>query len=74
MVVDGLCSSENSVDSGVAKGSVLEPILSLIFKKDLPQQAKSYCRLFTDDCLLYRAISCLQYSITLQQDLPSREG
>ena len=74
MVVDGFCSPEISVDSGVPQGSVLGPILFLIFINDLPQQVKSHCRLFADDCLLYREISCLQDSIALQQDLTSLEG
>ena len=70
MVVDGFCSPEISVDSGVPQGS----ILFLIFINDLPQQVKSHCRLFADDCLLYREISCLQDSIAPQQDLTSLEG
>ena len=69
VVVDGFCSPEISVDSGVPQGSVLGPILFLIFINDLPQQVKSHCCLFADDCLLYREISCLQDSIALQQDL-----
>ena len=74
VVVDGFCSPEISVDSGVPQGSVLGPILFLIFINDLPQQVKSHCRLFADDCLLYREISCLQDSIALQQDLTILEG
>ena len=69
VVVDGFCSPEISVDSGVPQGSVIVPILFLIFINDLTQQVKSHCHLFADDRSLYREISCLQDPIALQQEL-----
>lgn len=73
VIVDGFCSSEICVDSGVPQGSVLGPILFLIFINDLPQRVRSHCRLFADDCLLYRVISGLLDCIQLQRDLTSLE-
>ena len=53
------------------RGSVLEPILFLIFINDLPDNIKSSVRLFADDCVLYRNIHSLQDCLILQEDLDS---
>ena len=42
--------------SGVPQGSVLGPILVLIFINDLPDNINSTVRLFADDYVLYRNI------------------
>ena len=52
-------------------GSVLGPILSLIFINDLPDDIRSSVCLFADDCLLYRNIHSLQDCLILQDDLTS---
>ena len=52
-------------------GSVLGPILFLIFINDLPYNIKSSVRLFADDCVLYRNIHSLQDCLILQEDLDS---
>ena len=53
------------------RGSVLEPILFLIFINDLPDNIKSSVCLFADDCVLYRNIHSLQDCLILQEDLDS---
>ena len=42
--------------SDVPQGSLLGPILFLIFINDLPDNINSTVRLFADDCVLYRNI------------------
>ena len=38
---------------GVPQGSVLGPLLFLLYNNDLPQNISSDCRLFADNVLLY---------------------
>ena len=57
--------------SGVPQGSVLGPILFLIFISDLPDNIRSSVRLFADDCVLYRNIYSIQDFLILQEDLTS---
>jgi hypothetical protein len=57
------------VVSGVPQGTVLEPLLFLIFINDLPNCVQSRIRLFADDCILYRKIRSIKDTIILQNDL-----
>ena len=69
VVVDGAISSEATVDSGVPQGSVLGPLLFLLYINDLPSSVHSNVRLFADDCIIYRVIRSAADSQVLQEDL-----
>ena len=51
------------------QGSVLGPLLFLLFVNDLPDWIRTNIRLFTDDAKLWKEISCLEDREELQADL-----
>ena len=71
VVVDGQESSAKPVISGVPQGTVLGPLLFLVYINDISKNLspKTKIRLFADDSLLYRTISSKQDSLELQKDL-----
>ena len=71
VVLDGQASDPVPVLSGVPQGSVLGPVLFLIFINYLPENIMSSVRLFADDCVLYRNTESPMDSQILQDDLNS---
>ncbi|MCG8048091.1 MAG: hypothetical protein JAY66_20795 [Candidatus Thiodiazotropha taylori] len=69
VVLENEHSNTIPVTSGVPQGSVLGPILFLIYINDLPDMTKSKVRLFADDTAIYLAVSSLRDAQILQQDL-----
>ena len=55
-VVNGAHSEWRDITSGIPQGSVLGPILFLIFINDLPKVIKCLIKLFADDAKLYQII------------------
>lgn len=68
-IVNDTSSTITDVTSGVPQGSVLGPLLFLIYINDLPDNISSCVRLFADDCVIYRVINTAQDHIILQKDL-----
>ena len=69
VVIDGEESESVPVTSGVPQGSVLGPILFLVYINDLPDEVRSQVRLFADDTALYLTMESEDDSSALQNDL-----
>ncbi len=71
VIVDGAESEYAAVRSGVPQGTVMGPLLFLLFINDLPSVVDpgTEVRLFADDCLVYRSIHSLKDQIQFQLDL-----
>ena len=68
-VVNGASSSWTKVLSGIPQGSILGPILFIIFVNDLPEAVGNVCKLFADDCKLYSNIKSPVDQMELQEDI-----
>ena len=62
-------SSWNQVKSGIPQGSVLGPILFVIFINDMPGVVESFCQLFADDAKVFRNICSSEDNKKLQCDI-----
>ena len=74
VVVDGEESDSVPVTSGVPRGSVLGPILFLIYINDLPDLITSKVRLFADDTAVYLTVESPSDGQVLQKDLDTLSG
>ena len=72
VMVKGSSSSWRDVLSGIPQGSVLGPILFVLYINSLPDVVSgSEVYLFADDVKIFKSIVCVQDQITLQNDIDS---
>ena len=69
VVIKGNKSTCKKVTSGIPQGSVLGPILFVVFINDLPDEVSSYIKIFADDTKIFRIIADINDSADLQADL-----
>ena len=69
VVIKGHSSTYVHVDSGVPQGTVLGPLMFLLYINDITTNISSHIRLFADDCVLYRVVQSHQDHQHLQHDL-----
>ena len=69
VVLNGARSSWTCVRSGVPQGSVLGPLLFVIYVNDLPEAVQSNIQMFADDTKIYRPLSSPSDAEQLQADL-----
>ena len=70
VVLNGQTSSWKNILAGVPQGSVLGPILFLIYINDLPDGIKSICKIFADDTSLFSKVKDKDcFTVELNNDL-----
>lgn len=66
-------SSENNVVSGIPQGSVLGPLLFVIYINDLPDKVVSNLLLFADDTKIFKEVNSIHDSLAIQEDIDALE-
>ena len=70
VTVLGATSNTLPISSGVPQGSILGPVLFLLYVNDLPDSVTtSQVAMFADDTKLFSAIKCQSDTVLLQNDL-----
>ena len=67
VVLKGQMSSWQNIYAGVPQGSVLGPLLFLIYINNLPAELSSMCKIFADDTSLTKTIQTPNSTLTLQK-------
>ncbi len=73
VTVNKATSAREKVISGVPQGSVLGPILFLLYINDLPDYITSHIKIFADDTKIFKSIQDIRDCEELQSDLTNLE-
>ena len=68
VVVNGVKFDQAPVVSGVPQGTVLGPLLFSLHINDITADIESEIRLFADDCVCYREVKDVEYTLKLHRD------
>jgi len=71
--VNGISSVEAAVTSGIPQGTVLGPLLFVIYINDLLDNVKSNGLLFADDTKIFKEITGKDDALSMQYDINSME-
>ena len=74
VTVNGESSIAGAVISGIPQGTVLGPLLFVIYINDILDDINSEGLLFADDAKIFRTISCKDDSLLLQEDIGKLEA
>ena len=69
VVINGCASDWSPVSSGVPQGSILGPLLFILYINDLPSVVGSTMKIFADDVALYCSVASQSEINAFQQDL-----
>ena len=69
VVVKGEISKWYPVDSGISQGSVLRPLLFILYVNDIPDLVNSKVKMFADDFKIYTQITSFSDALCFQNDL-----
>ena len=69
VAVNGCFSSWSDVTSGIPQGSVLGPVLFVMYINDLPDEVRSSVKIFADDTKAFRNVTSDDDIVELQNDI-----
>ena len=69
VIINGCFSERSPVMSGVLQGSILGPLLFILYINDLPSSISSYMKIFADNVAMYHSVDSPNDCRVFQHDL-----
>ena len=70
MILNGQCSKWSKIKTDVPQGSIVGPLLFLVYINDLPEGLTTNAKLFADDTSLFSVVhDSTSSSVSLNNDL-----